>query len=196
MGIRDEQEARYQEDVRSFLTRHGTMDAASVALVSGHVTYGVDDFWMFCTSVTPMSDRERKQLRKEFAADCMTTILDPSEFARELGSAFAAHSSWADVDLSALDELIRRLRPSEIGDKVVWIYHGPVCYSDDAQKLVESFDELHRPAVVPFLKRQTFAWHKEYRFTVKINGKPRKSEFLLPIPPELQRLTKIEWEGR
>ena len=193
VGIRDEQESRYQEDARSFLTKYGTMDAASVALVSGHATYGVDDFWMFCTSVTPISDREREQLMKEFTADCMTTILDPSGFARELGAAFAAHSSWADVDLSALGELIQKLRPSEIGDKVVWVYHGPVCYFDDsAQKLVESFDQLHRPAVVSFLKRQTFARQKEYRFTARINGKPKKGEFLLPITPELRKLAKIE----
>ena len=196
VGIRDEQEARYHEDVRSFLTRHGTMDATSVALESGHATYGVDDFWMFCTFATPMSNREREQLRKEFEAGCITTIPGPSEFARELGAAFATHSSWADVYLSALDKLTRKLPPSEIGDKVVWVYHGPVCYSDDAQILVESFAELHRPAVVSLLKRQTFARHKEYRFIVKINGKPRRGELLLPILPEIRRLAKIDWKGR
>ena len=192
VGIRDEMEATYQEDVRSFLSRYKTMDAATVGLVSGHVAYGVDDFWMFCTSVTPMSNRERERSQKEFAADCITIIPDPSEFARDLGAAFAAHSSWANVDLSARDELMRMLRPPEFGDKVVKVYHGPVCYSSDAQKLVDSFDVLYRPAVVSFLKRQTFAWQKEYRFTVKIDGKPTETDFLLLIPPDLRRLTKIE----
>ena len=195
-GVHDEMEAMYREDVRSFLTRYGSMDSSTAALVTGEVAYVVDDFWMFCTSVTPILHREREHLRKQFAADCMTTIPDPSEFARELGAAFAAHSSWTDVDLSPRDEWLRGLRPSETGDKVVWVYHGPVCYADDAQKRVEPLDEIHRPAVVSFLKRQTFASHKEYRFTVKTNGKPRNSEFLLPLPPELRRLARIEWEGR
>ena len=133
-------------------------------------------------------------MRKEFAADCVTTIPNPLEFARELGAAFAAHFSWADVGLSPWDELVRRLRPVEIGELVVWVYHGPVFYSDNAEELIDSFDELHRAAVVPFLKRQKFAWQKEYRFTVTTNGNPRESEFLLPISPELRKLARIEWE--
>ena len=195
VGIRDEMEARYQEGVRSFLTRYRTMDAATGAWVSGHATYGVNGFWMFCTSFKQISSLEQERLRKEFSADCVTSISDPQGFARELGAAFAAHSSWADVGLSALDEVIRELRPPEIGDKVVWVYHGGLSYSDDAQKLVESFDERHRAAVVSFVKRQKYAWQKEYRFTVRINGKPRESEFLLPIPPDLRGLTKVEWAG-
>ena len=139
---------------------------------------------MFCTSLKPMSTRELEQLRNGFSSECVTTISDPSEFACELGAAFAANSSWADVNLSALDELTRRLRPPEVGDKVVWVFHDPVCHSDHAQALVESFDVLHRTAVVSFIKCRVFAWQKEYRFTVKINGEPRRNEFFLPIPQE------------
>ena len=192
-GIRDDLEAKYRGDVRSFLSKYGTLDARSIASLSGRVTYSVDNFWMFCTSQKPTSTRGLEQIRKRFSAECVTTIPDPSEFAQELGAAFASHSSWSGVDLGALDECIRKLRPSEIGDKVVWVYHGPVFYSDDSQKLVESFDDLHRPAVVSFLKRRMFAWQKEYRFTVKINGKPRETQFLLPITQELRGLSEIEW---
>ena len=195
-GIRDEMEARYREDVRSFLTRYGTMDASSIALVSGNVTFGIDDFWMFCTAVEPTLTREREYLRKEFAADCETKIADPSEFARALGAAFVAHSSWSDVHLNPWDKFVRQLRPPEIGDKVVWVYHGPVLYSDEAEKLVESFPVLHRSVVVSFVKRRKFARHKEYRFKVEINGRPKERQYFLPISPELRRLAKIEWDGR
>ena len=194
-GIRDEMEARYQEDIRSFLTKYRTMDASSVALVSGNATYGIDGFWMFCTSLEPTLTQDRQFLRREFAADCETKIADPHSFARTLGAAFAAHSSWSDVDLSPWDKIMRQLRPPEMGDKVVWVYHGPVLYSDEAEKLVESFPVLHRSVVVSFVKRRRFARHNEYRFKVKINGRPKESQYFLPISPELRRLAKIEWDA-
>lgn len=61
-GIPDEMEAKYPEGIRSFFTRYGTLDADSVASVSGNVTYVVPDFWMFCTSMEPTSTRERESL--------------------------------------------------------------------------------------------------------------------------------------
>lgn len=189
-GVRDGMEAKFKEDVRSFLTRY-TLDRRSVALVSGSVTYGIDDFWMFCTTLAPALTREREFLRDEFGADCETNIADPSEFARALGAAFVANSSWSDVCLCPWDKYLRQLQPPEIGDKFVWVYHGPVLYANHDQPLVESFSVLHPPVVVPFVKRQRFSRQKEYRFTVKINGNPKNEEFLLPIPPELRRLARI-----
>ena len=74
VGIRDEMEARYRGDVRSFLIKYGTLEARSTALLSGHVTNGVDDCWMFCTSLKPMSTWKQEDMRKEFAADSVTVI--------------------------------------------------------------------------------------------------------------------------
>ena len=138
-GIPDEMEAKYQEGIRSFFTRYGTLDADNVASVSGNVTYVVPDFWMFCTSMEPTSTSERESLCRGFEADCVTRINDPSKFAQELGTAFAAGTSRSSVGLNVWDEFVRQLRPPEIGDRVVWMYHGPVLYCAAAEQLVESF---------------------------------------------------------
>ena len=129
---------------------------------------------------------------KDFRADCITTIADPSAFAGELGAAFAAQSSWSDVDLDAWGKMVRQWRPPGIGDKMVWVHHGPVWYSDDCEELVESFPILHRGVLVSFVKQVRLAPQKEYRFTVKMDGKPRESQFFLPITPELRKLTSID----
>ena len=102
----------------------------------------------------PMTSRAQEQLLREFSADCVSEISNTSAFARELGGAFAAHSSWSDVDLTPWDKLMRQLRPTEFGDKVVWVYHGPVLYTNNAEKIVESFPVRHRAAVVAFMKRE------------------------------------------
>lgn len=178
-GIRDEKEAQYE---RRWKTSH----------VSRKATLERNDFWMFCTSVQPKTDWELRKMRKAFGYDCATTIANPSEFAKELGAAFAAYSRWSDVRLSALDEVSRRLRPPEIGDKVVWVHHGPVVYQRNSAKVIEAFPEDERAAVVPFVKRDQFSHQKEYRFTVLINGEPKESTLLLPISTGLRSLAKFD----
>ena len=155
------------------------------------MTYKIPDFWLFCTSQKPETFRGLRQLQRKFFAECATTIPNPSEFARELGTSFATRFSWRDVDLSSLDDLIRKIRPFEIGEKVVWLYHGPVFYSDQPQDLIESFDHLHRPAVVPFIKRKKYDWQQEYRFAVKTNGAPKEKELFVPVSPNLRALAHV-----
>ena len=186
-GVGDEMEAQYRADVRPLLTGKSTLDPFPLAAVSGHVAYGVDDFWMFCTSIAPGTTFELDQLRKQFSAECVTVIPEPSEFARELGAAFAMQSSYADVTLGGFGMLRRWSLPHKLGDKVVCVYHGPVLYSDNAEELAESFPDTHRSTVVCFLKRCEYSWQREYRFTVGLNEQTRESEFFLPIPPELRR---------
>ncbi len=193
--IRDDMEARYREDVRSVFAKTGSLELSRMPGLSGSVTYGVDGFWVYCTSVRPTSTGEQERLRRRFQSDCATTIADPSAFARELGASFAAHSSWSDVELSFLDWLAIRLLPHECGDKVVHVHHGPVYYSDEPVELVESFPMEHRPTVVPFIKRRMYSWQQEYRFTVSMHGSPKKDELFLPISPELRKLASIEEVG-
>ena len=191
-GIRDEMEGQYQQNVRSLLATTGSQELLRrVPPLTGHVVYGVDGFWMFCTSIRPDSPWELGLLRRRFGAECSTTIQDPSAFARELGSAFAAHSTWSDVELSAVDMVMIRTRPPALGDKVVRVSHGPVHYADHAAELIDSFPTAHRTAVVPFVKRRTYAWQEEYRFTVSINGRARENELLIPIPESVRRLASI-----
>ncbi len=194
-SIGDELEATHEEDVRSFLGEHVAVEAASIALPSGSVTFPANGFRMFCTSLKPVLASELERMRRKFEAQCVTEIVDASIFAEELGPAFASCSSWSDVRLSPIEKLTRYMLPSEPGQKLVQVYHGPVSYSDDAQGLIESFDIHHRPTAVSFLKRRKFAWQKEYRFILGIGGEPRESELFVPISPELRRLGEIEWDA-
>ena len=194
-GIRDEEEAQYviRMDIKTFFDKRKTaVPRGVVGQGSVELTFTVDDFWMFCTSAKPKTDWELRKMLKESGYDCATTIANPSEFAKELGAAFAAHSRWSDVSLSGLDEVSRRLRPPEIGDKVVWVYHGPVVYQRNPAEMIEAFPEDNRGVVAPFVKREKFSHQREYRFTVLINGEPKEPTFSLPISTELRHLAKFD----
>ena len=191
-GIRDEMEARYREDVRSLYARTGTVPASVSRYVTGHVTYGVDGFWVFCTSIRPPSSWRVERLRKQFGAECATTIADPSVFAQVLGAAFVAQAPWPDLDLSFVEGLVARLRPAWMGDRMVRVRHGAVCYSDIPRKLVESFPTHHQAAILPFIKRARYAWQQEYRFSVSTDGQLVENEWFLPITPGLRRLARLE----
>ena len=191
-GIRDEMEARYHEDMRSFLAKGGAVEPGRVPSVGGHATLGVDGFWLFCTSIRPSSAWQLERLRRRFGAERATTIADPSAFARELGAAFATQALWPDVELSPVERVATTLGILEEGDRVVLVRHGPVRYADDPRELIESFPIDHRAAVLPFFKRRSYAWQQEYRFSVSVTGQATGNEWLLPIPPELRRLAQLE----
>ena len=194
-GIRDEKEAQYEKrtDMKTFLDESRLSAPAGASQASLQLTYASNCFWMFCTSGRPTTDWELQKIWEEFPEyDCVTTIANPSEFAKELGAAFAVHSQWSDVSLSPLDKFVRQLRPPEIGDRVVWIYHGPVVYPRNPAKVIATLPEERQAAVIPFVKRAQFSNQREYRFTVSINGEPKEPEFYLPISTGLRRLAKIE----
>ena len=135
-------------------------------------------------------------MRQAFGYDCATTIANPSEFAKELGAAFATHSEWSDVSLSPPARLSRLLSLSEGDDKSVCVCHGPVVYQRNPAKVIEAFPEYERAMVMPFVKRDQFSHQKEYRFTVSIRGEPKEPKFFLPISTGLRHLAKIEKQPR
>ena len=190
-GIHDEQEATHQEDVRQYLARHGSVPIGGRASghVSGQVTYALNHFWMYCTSVKPSTDYELSQIAARFSAECATIIRAPSEFARELGAAAARHSANLDVMLTPLDEVLAHVAQLHRIGTVVSVHHGPVLYTDDLKRLVGSF--RHRAIPVAFTKRREFEWESEYRFTVQVRGAPTTEELYLPVSEELRNLTHI-----
>ena len=188
-GIHDEREVTYPKDMsesiaESLRSEFGT--SVDVSTLKAEAIYAADGFWMFCTAVKPNSDRDLQQMRSRFARESVTMIASPADFAQALGAAFAAHASWSDVNLSAFDLIARHLRPPEMGDKVVWVYHGRVHYRDDSEALVESFPLLHRATAMSFIKRRQFEWQHEYRFTVHMNGTAVKETLCVPITSALR----------
>ena len=188
IGVQDKEEARYSVDIRTFLSKSGQHELAKLPSVSGHVTYGTVGSWLFCTSLKPPSKWELAKLQKDFSAECASVISNPSEFARELGATFAIHSSPPDIEPSILENTVSHMRPPEMGEKVVWVYHGPVLYSNNTSEWIETFSPMHRSTAMSFQKRLRFAWQREYRFSVSIGGAPRHGEFFLPISDEIRQL--------
>ena len=197
-GIHDEMEAKHRDDIGRFLSRYGAspVDTPGLGHVGGHATHAVDNIWIFCTSVKPASGHHLVRMAERFSRESATTIREPSQFARELGAAFLAHPATRNVKLSSLDSFVEHLsQPYGIGT-VVWVYHGPVLYSDDAQDLVSSFPNEHRAIPIAFIKRQMYDWEREYRFTVQVRGAPSDEDEVVPlrVSDELRKLTHIEWE--
>ena len=189
-GTKDEQEATYVKSLLSHLEKRGPEAAARFQLrnghVSGSVTYQVDSQWLYCTSLHPRSAIERASLLSEFDADCMTDLGDPSTLARELGSAVGQMTPTPAVVLDGFHQLqLGTLRTQSASDRIVRVCHGPVVYTDDAERLIEAVPLLHRASAVPFVKRLTFAPQREYRFTVSTIGTPAYGALLVPATPKL-----------
>ena len=195
-GIHDEMEAKHRQDIRRTLSRNepSLLSGPELRSIRGYVDYAVDDIWMFCTSARPSSGLQLVRMANRLSRESATIIREPSQFARELGAAFLAHPASRRVKVSSADSIVERLsRPYGIGT-VVWVYHGPVLYSDDAQDLVSSFPEGHRAVPIAFIKRRKFDWECEYRFTVHVRGAPSDDLVWLPVSDELRELAHIEWE--
>lgn len=193
VGIRDTDEGVYEESLQSHLGKWNPEALDSFwwgAVTSGSVTYKPDSDWLFCTSFPPKSRRERMALEREFQADCVTALGEPAVFARELGSAVAQMTLPPKVSLEEwFHKKQRQMMLVETPFKqLVWVTHGPVVYTDDAEPLIESVPLLQRSAAVPFVEGLGYAHQREYRFTVSIIGKPNQETLLVPDTPELRRL--------
>ena len=188
-GIGDEREVTYPKDMGEFVAASLRSDLGTPVdafTLKAEAIYAADGFWIFCTAVKPNSDGKLQQMRARFAKESATMIATPTDFAQELGAAFAAHASWSHVTLSAVDLIARHARPSEMGEKVVWVHHGRVHYRDDSEALVESFPPLHRAMAMSFIKREQYEWQHEYRFTVHMNGTTIEKTLCVPLTSALR----------
>ena len=193
--IRDEMEARFREDTTDTLSR-GTGLTGHGSSFSAQTTMGVEDRWLFCTSIVPTGvvGSTLGRLGRRFGYQCGTRILDPAAFAQELGVVFAANTSWDDVRLAGHHRTWQQLASAGGIERTVFVYHGPVSYPNDAAKVVRSFPERHQPAMVPFQKRPEYGWQQEYRFTIGFLGEPEAKTLELPISTRLRGLVKVVWE--
>ena len=209
-GIQDQHEAVYKESLHSYFGKYNpdalamletrsetfttgrTTLTANVAL-SGSVTYKVNGSWLFCTAFHPRSQSERALIQSQFDGNCMTALGEPSEFARELGSAFAQLSPGPKVSREEWFHKLQHqmLRSHTPFKRTVWVSHGPVVYTDDAESLIEAVPLLHRAVAVPFIKRADHVDQREYRFSVSTIGTPAEKLLAVPITPQLRSLSRI-----
>ena len=161
--------------------------------VSGSVRYQMDGSWLYCTAFRPGSRSERALMQSRFDGDCMTALGEPSEFARELGSAFAQLSPGPKVSLGEWFHQLQyeMLRSQTPLNRIVYVNHGPVMYTDDAESVIEAVPLLYRSAVVPFVKGIDYADQREYRFSVSTIGTPIENLQTVPITTNLRSLSRI-----
>ena len=170
---------------------------------SASLTYSSapDEPWVYCTSMSPESRREAKDLRARFPRyDALTVIKDPASFAMQLGIDFAISVDKSKhVELDPVDEEAYRRSRYTVSlwdgehriDKFVRVYHGPVVYEDQSGVL-QSEDDLVDFSMAPkgwFTKRTRFSGEREYRFAVSTLGRPKTDTFKLGVSDELRLLT-------
>ena len=209
-GIRDEAEAVYVESLRSVFAKYNPEALAMIGTwsgtftvgnrkvtwevkTSGSVTYQTNDSWIYCTARHPRSRSERALMQSKFDGDCMTALGAPSEFARELGSAFAQLSPSPKV---SLDEWFYQLQHDTMLTetplkRIVYVCHGPVVYTDNPESLIETVPLQYRAAAVPFVKGADYADQREYRFAVSTIGTPTENLLAVPITTKLRSLPRI-----
>ena len=196
VGIRDEMEGHYEEDMTEAVLRQMGLPSYGVSL-SARAKKTVSDQWIFCASlVRDTADSWNiGAFGREFGYECATKILDPAMFALELGGTFANHTTWDDVQLKGNQRALQRLAFGGDIKRTVHVYHGPVCYPAAPAKVLDAFPEEHKPQIVPFLKRPEYQWQREYRFVVSFLGEPQAKQLYLPITAGLRTLTGVAWEG-
>ena len=188
-------EARQKRDIRQVFKEAGSAaPASSISSLSGQVTYSTDDFWIFCTSVMPRSGLELERMRQRFSYECATTITEPSKFARQLGRTFAENLAEDDVSLNfqahmktaGRDALGIRRRDC-VGES-----RPRALRRQRRKRPVFSLPHHLQGIAAPFVKRRSYEWQNEYRFTVSTTGTPATDELYLPIPDEMRSLAVIE----
>lgn len=206
-GVRDEHDAVYQQTIKSYFERWNpdalpllspfstsiTVESQEYnvdVVPSGTIDRAADSQWIYCTTLEPRTDAEQASMFKEFDADCMTRIQSPPDLARELGSAFAQKSPQRHVtiDDEAQQLQIDAMKNQSPFESVVHVYHGPVAYTDDPERLVEPLPPILQGSAVPFLKSPGFAHHREYRFTISTIGTPAEDVLYIPVTEEIRAL--------
>lgn len=123
--------------------------------------------WVYCASVEPETEEERvawwKAMPGERAA--YTTIRRPREFARALGGMVAEQVGPRGRVVRLRNTLDGHVSCTE--HRCQTVYHGPVVYSEEPGKRLESaLSELELMLLPIFMKPAAHRAQREYRFAV------------------------------
>ena len=217
-GIADNLDAAQEGDMAPYLAKLLSRKVGYVAatdISASAIFTATDEPWVYCTSIAPTQDglaRSLEELKNEFAESkgrdaAITAIDNPRLFARQLGIELALSVEVGrDVDDNYIHGLLdREFARRECGldtlppvDTVVWVSHGPVHY-DDRQLVIKTESDMPttEALLACFTKRAEFSGQREYRFAVRIAGRPKRQAIYLKASSELLQLTKrLEMGGR
>ena len=217
-GIVDELDAAQRADMAPYLARNLSRNVGYVAAtdISASVMFAsAVEPWVYCTSIAPnhrYCGGSLGALRRGFVESkgtdaAITAIDDPRQFARQLGIELALSVEVGkdieeDYMMGLLDREFAR-RVCALGvlppiDTVLWVSHGPVHY-EDRQLVIETENDMPTMEALRacFTKRTEFSGQREYRFAIRVAGRPSRKAIYLQASSELLRLTRrIDVEGR
>ena len=217
-GIVDDLDAAQQADMAPYLARNLSRKLGYVAAtdISASVMFAAAaEPWVYCASIAPTRSYgvgSLGALKREFAeskgSDAAITAIDnPRQFARRLGIELALSVEVGkdvkeDYGMGLLDREFAR-RECGLGalppiDTVLWVSHGPVHY-EDRRLVIETESDMPTMEALRacFTKRTEFSGQQEYRFAMRVAGRPLRKAIYLQASGELLRLTRrIDAEGR
>ena len=217
-GILDDLDAAQQADMAPYLARTLSRRVGHVAAsdISASAMFAAAaEPWVYCASITPTRSYGAGSLgalKREFAESkgsdaAMTAIDNPLQFARRLGVELALSVEVGkdveeDYVMGLVDREFARRVCSRAAlppvDRVLWVSHGPVQY-EDRQLVIETASDMPTMEALRacFTKRTEFLAQQEYRFAVRVAGRPLWKAIYLQASDELLRLTRrIDAGGR
>ena len=187
-GIGDSEEAtlRRGTDFATFQREAGQTPLLGADNIRTSVKY-TKECWIFCTSIAQSSatGMNRMQERVCRGYDATTLIVDPFQFAKQLGIQLG--NTLQASDLKGPSQTLWTVRPQ------VFIDHGPVTYTESPSDVIERFPKASWGLITPFVKRVRFSDQKEYRFAISVwgEGGPKEPTLDLIISEELRALTGL-----
>ena len=181
--IRDDRESSYIE-------RRRIVPYADAQLT---LTWGSNNFWMYCTSIDPGTKYYREKQMRNLSTDYDfgTRIESPSNFAEQLGRDFGKQIRpnndlrCSNYGLQMITHFLKKNNMA-LGDHTIFVDHGPVRYTDRIEEYITSFPKEYRGDIIPFVKRSKYADQSEYRFLVCIQFySPNEEVFHLRVSDDL-----------
>ena len=171
--------------------------------VNLELTWGRNDFLMYCTAIVPNANYIRKKQRQSLSSDYdfITKIEKPSEFAKQLGRDVGKHISvynnlkcdlpgWHIITSATKKALIAE-HGVGIGEHLIFVNHGPVIYLDEEkiQEFMNTIPNVKGGGIIPFVKRKKYESQQEYRFVVNVQWHSPNEDILdLQVSDDLRNL--------
>ncbi|MYK25306.1 hypothetical protein F4054_23940 [Candidatus Poribacteria bacterium] len=167
--------------------------------VSLELTWGRNDFWMYCTSIAHKGTRQRQSLSSDY--DFITKIESPSEFAKQLGRDVGKHISLHNnltcsypgfhTITTVMKREILEKQGGFFGEHLIFVNHGTVIYLDEdrIQELMINIPNLEAGGIIPFVKREQYKNQQEYRFVVSVQWHSPPEDILdIQVSDDLRKL--------
>ena len=171
--------------------------------VSLELTWGRNDFWMYCTSIVPNTNYKRTGQTQSLSSDYdfITKIEKSSEFAKQLGRDVGKHISVHNnlkcdrpglhIITSATKKALIAKHGVGIGEHLIFVNHGPVIYldEDEIQEFMNNIPNVKGGSIIPFVKREKYENQQEYRFVVSVQWHSPTEDILdIQVSDDLRKL--------